>query len=82
MITKKIWNSLTNKCRQELLEATFGVEIDYMPQHIKNLVNPYKHDFDYDIGGRRLKDILSYIYLKGKELRVLISIPVEYESNH
>mgnify|MGYP004485821509 CR=1 FL=1 len=78
MITKKVWNSFTDKFRQSVLEAVYMTEINYMPSHLKALVTPYKHDFNHDLSGKRLQEILKDLTLKGNDLFIVTSLPVEY----
>jgi len=58
MITKKLWNTLSEKTRREYIEIVYG---DNPPEVYKWFINNnYYHDFCYDDRGGRLKRLLSY----------------------
>lgn len=61
MITKKLWNSLTSSSRIKILELLVSNNLNYWKEQLKE---PYKHDFSYDVIGRRLKEILSCCILQ------------------
>lgn len=78
MITKKVWNSFTDKFRQTVLETVYMTEITFMPSHLRALITPYKHDFNHDLSGKRLQEILKDLTLKNDNLYIVTSLPVEY----
>ena len=45
----------------------------------QNLKTPYKHDFDFDESGKKLKEILSTCYLqKNGKVNVIVSVTPTY----
>lgn len=56
-LTKKQWNTLSSKTRKDIIYTIYG---ENLPQYYQTLVySEYKHDFDYNQVGKRLKHILS-----------------------
>lgn len=69
MITKKLWNSFT--------KSTRGLIMNVLAQYDSVLEQPYNHDFDFDLHGKRLKEILSKLYTEGKNIRICRTIVPE-----
>lgn len=80
MITKKLWNSLTDECRKKILEKSYESDIYLLPYHIAALVKPYNHNFNYDSSGKVLKDVLQDIKIdKNGDLSITLSVTPEYK---
>lgn len=62
-LTKKQWNTLTSNTRREIISVIYGEEhypSHVYPSYLGDLINAeYKHDFDFDRTGKKLKEILS-----------------------
>ena len=70
MITLKYWNSLSNRCRQHIL----NIVTDY-GTYADRLIEEYHHSFDYDIIGKKLKAYLSRVFLtKGGKLKIFTEL--------
>ena len=78
MITLKYWNSLSTACRQTIV----GI-ISNNPDHDSEIIQPYHHNFDYDITGKKLKAYLSRVFLtKDKKLKVFTEISPTFISSN
>ena len=79
MITKKLWNSFDDNTRRAIIEIYCGQDFDVLFSIYQNLETPYKHDFDFDESGKKLKEILSTCYLqKDGKINVIVSITPNY----
>ena len=79
MITKKLWNSFDDNTRRAIIEIYCGQDFDVLFSIYQNLEIPYKHDFDFDASGKKLKEILSTCYLqKDGKVNVIVSITPTY----
>ena len=77
MITLKYWNSLSTACRQTIV----GI-ISNNSDHDSEIIQPYHHNFDYDITGKKLKAYLSRVFLtKDKKLKVFTEISPTFTSS-
>ncbi len=76
MITLKVWNTLAPATRREIC-VICGIKIT------DDLLQPYHHNFDYDISGKKLKYILGCCYLRPSDKKIIVSIEVspKYEAN-
>lgn len=74
MITKKEWDSLALLVKREILGALYGSNFEsYIT--LKKLLYEYRHNFDFDETGKRLKKVLSCIYRVSKtELYVRVGV--------
>lgn len=61
MITKKDWDSLPLAAKRNILSAYYGDDFEshYIP---KQFLYEYRHNFDFDEHGKRLKKLLSMLY--------------------
>ena len=79
MITKKLWNSFDDSTRRDVIEIYCGQDFNMLSSIYQNLKTPYKHDFDFDESGKKLKEILSTCYLqKDGKVNVIVSITPNY----
>ena len=79
MITKKLWNSFDDNTRRAIIEIYCGQDFNVLFSIYQNLEIPYKHDFDFDASGKKLKEILSTCYLqKDGKVNVIVSITPTY----
>lgn len=69
MMTLKIWNTLDKSTRKEIINLCGFNAIDA-------LLEPYHHNFDYDIVGKRLKKILECCYFRPSDKQIVVSIEV------
>lgn len=78
MITKKDWDSLPLTTKREILSAYYGDDFEqfYSP---KQLLYEYRHNFDYDETGRKLKKVLSSLY-RANANELYIKIPIKCNS--
>lgn len=73
MITKKLWNNLTQETRTMICNL-LGVDGSHSL--------PYYHDFDFDDRGRKLRDILAACKLQNDgQIKVGISLTPAYDPN-
>ena len=75
MMTLKVWSTLAPATRREICSIC-GIKIT------DDLLQPYHHNFDYDITGKRLKYILGCCYLRPSDKKIVVSIEVspKYET--
>lgn len=79
MITKKLWNSFSVITKTTILETYYACDLDSVPSRYKKLLEPYNHDFDYDLLGKKLKEILSTCYLqKDGSINVVYNFKPQY----
>ena len=79
MITKKLWNSFDDNTRRAIIEIYCGQDFNVLFSIYQNLEIPYKHDFDFDASGKKLKEILSTCYLqKDGKVNVIVSVTPTY----
>lgn len=76
MITLKVWNTLAPATRREICTIC-GIKIT------DDLLQPYHHNFDYDVSGKKLKYILGCCYLRPSDKKIIVSIEVspKYEAD-
>lgn len=73
MITKKLWNSFDIVTREKILMSTVkGITHSVYSQ----LLSPYNHDFNHDIVGKILKEVLASCTLQN-DGSIKVSIIVE-----
>ena len=78
MITLKYWNSLSTACRQTIV----GI-ISNNSDHDSEIIQPYHHNLDYDITGKKLKIYLSKVFLtKDKKLKIFTEISPTFTSSN
>lgn len=72
MITKKLWNSFDIVTREKILRSTVkGITHSVYSQ----LLSPYNHDFNHDIVGKILKEVLaSCILQNGGSIKVSVIV--------
>lgn len=69
MLTLKVWNTLSSETRQILInKCGFCVN--------ETLLAPYRHNFDYDANGKKLKQVLEHCYLRPSDGKIIISMEV------
>ena len=56
MITKKLWNSFDIVTKEKILRSTVK---DITPSVYSQLLSSYNHDFNHDIVGKILKEVLA-----------------------
>lgn len=69
MMTLKVWNTLSRQTRIEIVRLCGH-------NAVEPLLAPYHHNFDYDMVGKRLKDILSCCYFRPSDKQIVVSIEV------
>lgn len=69
MMTLKIWNTLSKETRIEIIRLCGH-------NAIEGLLKPYHHNFDYDMIGKRLRDILNCCYFRPSDKKIVVSIEV------
>ena len=75
MITKKDWDSLALKTKRDILTAIYGSDFEsYIT--LKKLLYEYRHNFDFDETGKKLKKVLSYIY-RVSVTELYVRVPIE-----
>jgi len=77
MITKKDWDSLPLKVKREILSAYYGDDFEehFVP---KQFLYEYRHNFDFDEQGRRLKTLLSLLY-RVNSGGIYLKLPITYD---
>lgn len=77
MITKKDWDALPLKAKREILSAYYG---DDFEEHFvsKQFLYEYRHNFDFDEHGKRLKQLLSMLY-RVSSGEIYLKIPITYD---
>lgn len=75
MITKKDWDSLALNTKRDILGALYGSDFEsYIT--LKKLLYEYRHNFDFDETGKKLKKVLSCIY-RVSATELYVRVPVE-----
>lgn len=70
MITLKYWNSLSPKCREAIVRI-----ISNGCDHDNEIILPYRHNFDYNITGKKLRCYLDRVFLtKTGKIKVFTEI--------
>lgn len=81
MITKKDWDSLALSTKREILKALYGSNFESYTT-LKSLLYEYRHNFDFDVTGKRLKKVLSCIYrVSANELYVKVNVAEDKKSS-
>lgn len=77
MITKKDWDSLPLAAKRSILSAYYGDDFDshYTP---KQFLYEYRHNFDFDEHGKRLKKLLSMLY-RVSSGEIYLKLPITYD---
>lgn len=78
MITKKFWNTLTVRDKRDILDICYGK--DYLNKGYGILLFEYKHDFDFDETGKKLKRTLEHCYLQ-KDGTVNVTVTIKPEKS-
>lgn len=60
MITKKEWDALPLTAKKQILAIAYGEDFERFPP--KKLLYEYRHNFDFDETGKRLKKLLKMLY--------------------
>lgn len=77
MITKKEWDALPLKAKRDILSAYYGNDFEehYIP---KQFLYEYRHNFDFDEHGKRLKKLLSMLY-RVNSGEIYLKLPITYD---
>lgn len=75
MITKKEWDALPLSTKKQVLAIVYGEDYERFPP--KQLLYEYRHNFDFDDNGKRLKKLLKLLYKSDNgAINVRVDVPV------
>ena len=72
MITKKLWDTLPLEAKKSILRTLYNRDPETSPD-LKPLLYQYKHNFDFDSTGAKLKDVLSHCYVTNSSNIIRVS---------
>ena len=72
MITKKLWDTLPLEAKKSILRTLYNRDPETSPD-LKPLLYQYKHNFEFDSTGAKLKNVLSHCYVTNSSNIIRVS---------